>query len=186
MSPMVKLPLTIEQALLGFLQHEAIHAYEMHQRLQQAHALGLVWRLKQSQLYALLTRLEEAGYIEATVEAQGSRPPRKVMQLTSSGVRAFEVWLVAPVEHGRDFRLEFLAKLFFAQRQGTAVIERLISAQQATCAAWLADIRAQAELLQAGPPYDLLVLQFRQGQIEAIVQWLETCRTTLVPAVTHS
>jgi PadR family transcriptional regulator AphA len=76
MSPMVKLPLTIEHALLGLLRRGPMHAYEMHRMLLQSEALGLVWRLKQSQLYALLGRLEEAGYVAGVVEAQPARPPR--------------------------------------------------------------------------------------------------------------
>src|SRR3712207_428899 len=114
MSPMVKLPLTLEHALLGFLWQRPMHAYEIHQMLKEARALGLIWHLKQSQLYALLARLEEEGYITSITEPQGTRPPRRVMHLTSQGREAFQRWLVEPVAHGRDFRQEFLAKLFFA------------------------------------------------------------------------
>jgi DNA-binding PadR family transcriptional regulator len=181
MSPMIKLPLATEHALLGLLRQEPMHPYEMHQQLQQAKALGLVWRLKQSHLYALLSRLEEAGYIESTLEVQGSRPPRKIMRLTPSGALAFETWLVTPVEHGRDFRLEFLAKLYFAGQEGPAAIAKLIEAQQQACATWLADLRAQADQLGDRSAYEWLVLQFRIGQIEAIVNWLDTCRATLQP-----
>ncbi len=47
MSPMIKTPLTIEHALLGFLRQRPMHAYEIHQTLLRAEALGLVWHLKQ-------------------------------------------------------------------------------------------------------------------------------------------
>jgi DNA-binding PadR family transcriptional regulator len=64
MSPRVKEPLTLEYALLGFLRAGPAHAYEIHQRLSQTEVLGLVWRLKQRQVYALLERLEEENYVE--------------------------------------------------------------------------------------------------------------------------
>ena len=85
--PMVKLPLTMEHALLGLVRQRPMYAYEIHQTLAQAEALGLVWQLKQSQTYALLARLEDAGYLASTLEAQDSRPPRKVLQLTPAGRR---------------------------------------------------------------------------------------------------
>lgn len=182
MSPMVKQPLTIEHALLGLLRQQPMHAYEIHQTLTRAEALGLVWRLKQSIVYVMLERLEGEGYVTALIEPQGSRPPRKVLHLTPAGLAAFERWRVAPVAHGRDFRLEFLAKLFFARQNGPADAAALIAAQQAACREWLAELRGQAEPLAGERAYDWLVLQFRIGQIEATVAWLDICAATLVGA----
>jgi hypothetical protein len=84
MSPMTKLPLAMEHALLGFLARRPMHAYEMHQTLMESRELGLIWHLKQSQLYALLTRLEDAGYVTTVTEPQGTRPPRKISRLTDA------------------------------------------------------------------------------------------------------
>ena len=74
----VNLPLTTEHALLGFLRRRPMYGYEIHQQLTHPTGLGLVWRLKQSQLYALLAKLEEAGYVTTTIEPQETRPPRKI------------------------------------------------------------------------------------------------------------
>jgi DNA-binding PadR family transcriptional regulator len=179
---MVSSPLTLEHALLGFVRHQPMHAYEIHQKLAQSTDLGRVWHLKQSHLYALLGRLEEAGYLETSTEIQGARPPRKMLSLTAAGRAAFERWLVTPVGHGRDFRLEFLAKLYFARESGSETVQRLIAAQQTVSCSWLADLQAQADALSADRGYDRLVLEFRIQQIEAILTWLETCATTLVPS----
>jgi PadR family transcriptional regulator, regulatory protein AphA len=182
MSPMIKQPLTIEHALLGFLRQQPMHAYEIHQTLLRAEALGLVWHLKQSLVYVMLERLEAEGYITAALEPQGSRPPRKILQLTPGGQQAFAEWLVAPVGHGRDFRLEFLAKLYFASQDNPASAATLIAAQQAACRDWLVDLRAQADALSDAHDYDWLVIQFRVGQIEAIVTWLNICAATVIPS----
>lgn len=184
MSPMVKLPLTIEHALLGFVQHQPMHAYEIHQMLMRPEALGLVWHLKQSLVYVMLERLEEAGYLSATLEQRGARPPRKRLHLTPSGRAAFERWLVEPVGHGRDLRLEFLAKLYFTSQDDPSVAARLIAGQRAACAAWLADLKAQAATVASLRDYDWLVLQFRIGQIEAAVAWLDVCADTVAPLAT--
>ena len=180
MSPMIKQPLTLEHALLGFVRQRPMHAYEMYQQLAQAIELGLVWHLKQSQLYALLARLEEAGYLEGETEQQGTRPPRKLLHLTPAGQAAFDTWLTSPVEHGRDFRLEFLAKLFFATEESQTIAATLIRSQRRTCQTWLSDLRIQAAKMEHERPYDWLVLQFRTGQIEATIKWLDTCEANIL------
>src|SRR6185295_11771733 len=182
MSPMIKQPLTIEYALLGFLRQQPMHAYEIHQTLMRNEALGLVWHLKQSLVYVMLERLEAEGYITASLEQQGSRPPRKLLHLTPDGQQAFAQWLVTPVAHGRDFRLEFLAKLYFASQDDPANTATLIATQQVACRDWLIDLRAQAEALSEVRGYDWLVVQFRIGQIEAILAWLDICTTTVIPS----
>ncbi len=178
MSPMVKLPLTLEHALLGFLWKEPMHAYEMHQALKEARELGLIWHLKQSQLYALLARLEEAGYIATVTEPQGTRPPRKVMHLTPAGRDAFQLWMRTPVEHGRDFRQEFLAKLYFARADGAATVTALVELQAEECRNWLVGLQTRAAATPQDS-FDWLVLQFRIGQVQAILAWLDACATTV-------
>ena len=182
MSPMAKTPLAMEHALLGLVRQHPSHAYEIHQTLSQSEELGLVWRLKQSQTYALLARLEEAGYLASTVELQDLRPPRKVLHLTPVGEVAFARWLVAPVRHGREFRLEFLAKLYFAAREPGTTLATLLAAQRAASEALLAELRDQLATLAADRPYDRLVLQFRLGQLEATLAWLDICAATFAPA----
>jgi len=175
--------LSIEWSLLGFLAEQPMHGYEIHQRLSQAAELGLVWRLKQSRLYALLTRLEERGYIDHTLEPQDSRPPRKVYTLTPAGRAALDAWLHEPVAHGRDFRLEFLAKLYFAQRKGEATLRSLFAAQRSLCQRWLERQQAALDALDPGA-FEWLVYRFRLGQVQAIVQWLDVSEATLLESTT--
>ena len=169
----------MEYALLGLLRHEPLHAYEMHQRLRRGELLGQVWQLKQSHLYALLARLEEQGLIAGAIAAQGARPPRRMLALTNEGVATYTSWVTAPVRHGRDFRLEFLAKLACAASEGRDVVAELISRQRATCSAWQRDLAERIAAVPDDQPYDRLVLEFRAGQIAAILAWLERCEAEL-------
>ena len=73
-----------------------MHGYEIHQQLSDPTGLGLVWRLKQSQLYALLAKLEREGYVKTSIEYQDARPPRKMFELTGAGREAFESWVQGP------------------------------------------------------------------------------------------
>lgn len=179
MSPRNKQTLTIEQSLLGFLRQRPMHGYEIYQQLAASDGLSRVWRLKQSRLYALLGSLEKEGYITATFELQETRPPRKVFHLTPTGQAAFETWVNSPVQHGRQLRLEFLAKLYFARREGSEVAERLIARQCAACRAWLAEQQRMTETLNPERIFDMLVHRFRIMQIEAMLAWLEACQQTL-------
>lgn len=180
---MIRSPLTIEYALLGFLYQQPRHGYEIHRQLLAGDGLGLVWRLKQSQLYALLAKLEQEGYISAILEPQDARPPRKVLQLTATGQKAFLGWLRSPVPQGRKMRLEFMAKLYFARRLEPAAATSLIEGQRDVCREWLASLQVQAEALSTGRPFEWLVYQFRIGQVEAMVDWLDICERALAIAI---
>jgi DNA-binding PadR family transcriptional regulator len=156
-----------------------MHGYEIHHQLSNATGLGLVWRLKQSQLYALLTKLERQGYVATTLEYQDARPPRKMFELTQAGRQAFQDWVQRPVQQGRKLRLEFLAKLYFAQLEGPAVAAQLIERQRVACHDWLRQQEEEAEALRHSQPYDWLVHKFRLGQIEAMLAWLDVCQEML-------
>ena len=171
--------LAIELALLGFLRQEPRHGYAIYQELSAPAGLGPVWQIKLSQLYALLGKLEEAGYITATTEPQDNKPPRKIFHLTAAGTTAYLAWVQNPVLHGRSLRLEFLVKLYFARLEGADAAARLLAAQRAQCRQWLAAGQeiAQAEAAR-GRHYSLLVHQFRLGQIQAMLAWLDQCAET--------
>ncbi|MBP9656205.1 MAG: PadR family transcriptional regulator [Candidatus Promineofilum sp.] len=169
MSPLLQSPLTIEYALLGFVRREPLHGYEIYHRLVETPELHLVWRVKQSRLYALLARLEEEGQLGATHEPQDGRPPRKVYHLTPTGEAAFGRWLVAPVRLPREMRLEFMLKLYFAGEEGAETVGKLIHAQQAVCEKWPGMWMDDEET--AGP-FGRAVKLYRRKHIEAIRDWL--------------
>src|SRR5579859_5992262 len=104
-----------EYVALGLLKSSPMHGYEMFQQVQTS-TLGEIVHVEMSQLYAFLKKLEKMGYIEGKMEAQGLRPPRKVLQLTTTGQEVFMLWLTQPVEKPRDIRILFLIKLYFVQR----------------------------------------------------------------------
>jgi DNA-binding PadR family transcriptional regulator len=167
MSPLLQSPLTVEHALLGFVRFEPLHGYEIYRRLTATPELRLVWRVKQSRLYALLSRLEAEGLIQATLQPQDRRPSRKVYSLTPEGESAFRRWLSQPVGLPREMRLEFMLKLYFAQEEPEAAA-LLIQRQQAVCARWL-------ETQESGDSshlYARAVRRYRRGHIEAIRDWL--------------
>lgn len=180
MSPMVKLPLSMEYALLGFVRDGTSYPYEVHQQLERTAILHLVWNIKQRQTYALLERLEEAGYLTSETEIHGRRPPRRMLRLTPAGLSTYHQWVIQPVEHGRELRQEFMAKLYFAQREGAETVSTLIQRQREACREWQRGFQSQLADIAASEPLDGLVVQFRLGQVEAILAWLDRCAEALV------
>jgi len=104
-----------EYAILGLLESQPMHGYEMFQQFKSG-AMGQIVHLEMSQMYAFLKKLERLEYIEAQLEIQGSRPPRKIFHLTAKGRQAFFQWLKEPVERPREIRILFLIKLYFVQQ----------------------------------------------------------------------
>lgn len=170
-----KHPLTMEFALLGILRRQPMHGYDIHQRLLAGTEEGLVWRIKQGLLYSMLARLESEGLLSSEVETQGVRPPRKLFSLTERGETLLQAWLQTPVRNGRDFRLEFLTKLYFAQQTGAEAALTLVQRQVAASEAQLNQFVQEAAAAAQTDSFIHLVNDFRIGQLEASLAWLRRC-----------
>jgi len=164
----------MELALLGFLRAGPQHGYQIHQTLSNPNGLGLIWSLKQSQLYALFTKLEKDGYVTSTLQSQDPHPPRRMFELTPVGRNACNAWLGSPVNTPRHIRQEFLAKLYFARQDGTGQVRKLVALQRAACLRWLEEMRDRKSKSVA---FNQLIYQYRIGQVEALLAWLETLET---------
>lgn len=163
-----------EYAILGLLEEQPMHGYELFQRFQNE-TLGQIVHIEMSQLYAFLKKLERLILIEAELEPQGARPPRKVYQLTQDGRALLRQWLITPVERPRDIRILFLIKLYFVQRQFPAQLPTLIEQEIAACKRFLASLEA----LRHGPVnirdqaiFDQVILKSRIYQTRALLDWL--------------
>ena len=160
-----------QPVLLGFLLVGPRHGYELYQELSRE--LGRVWELGLSKLYAQLKQLEEAGLVEAHTEPQPGRPARKVYHLTSEGRAVFLAWVRQPTPYLRHIRVEFLARLYFFQRLSLDGLDEAVARQQAVCREQIVRFRRLAA--EAEDPFRRCVLEFRCGQLEAVVHWLDRC-----------
>jgi PadR family transcriptional regulator AphA len=161
--------------LLGLLMPQPQHGYELYQEFSRE--LGRVWQIGLSQLYAQLKQLEEAGLVAARTEPQPNRPARKVYHLTAEGRAAFLDWVQQPSPYLRHIRVEFLARLYFYQRLSLPGLEHLVAEQKAVCYAQMEAFGRMAA--ETGDSFRRLVLEFRQGQLEAVIRWLDHCLETL-------
>ena len=166
--------LSPQPALLGFLMPGPKHAYELHQEFSRE--LGRVWRIGRSKLYAQLKQLAECGWLTVETQVQANRPPRKVYQLTPAGRGAFLDWLHQPTPHLRHIRLEFLARCYFFQRLDLPGFERLVASQKSLLQSRVDSLSRAAAKTE--DDFWRLVLEFRQGQMQAVIHWLDRCLET--------
>ena len=167
-----------EYALLGLLAERPMHGYEMFQHFQ-GEVLGQIVHIEMSQLYAFLKKLERLALIEADLEQQGVRPPRKVYRLSQQGREVFEQWLVTPVERPREIRIFFLIKLYFVQRLFPAQLARVIDQEIKACGRFLAFLVAQqrgAASIRDQAAFGQVVLNSRIYQTRALLEWLHELR----------
>ncbi|HEY0755057.1 MAG TPA: PadR family transcriptional regulator [Ktedonobacteraceae bacterium] len=174
-----------EYAILGLLEEQPMHGYELFQHFQSK-VLGQIVHIEMSQLYAFLKKLERLKLIEAELETQGVRPPRKIYQPTQEGRALLHQWLTTPVERPRDIRILFLIKLYFVQRRLPDQLPVLIEQEIAACEHFLASL----EGLRHGPVsirdeamFGQVVLNSRIYQTRALLDWL--CELQAEFAQTH-
>jgi DNA-binding PadR family transcriptional regulator len=154
--------------VMGALMSGARHGYEIMQTL--AASLRPTWRVSTSQLYALLKRLQGDELVESRVEIQETRPSKRVFVLTDRGEKAFLRWLQTPVDRVRDFRMEFLTKLFFHDYLSLPGADALIASQSAELEALGKRIRSRRQ--NEKNAFDELVFGFKLHMIEGLISWL--------------
>lgn len=171
--PRKKNPLSIEYILLGFVAQGPIHGYDLHKKIGDQQGIGLIWRIKPGRLYALLDNLEEDGLLVSRTSAGDSFQARKEFQITEMGGNIFKAWLTSPVQHGREMRQEFMAKLFFLLKENGSAKEKLIQQQISICSEWIARLKRENSKQADQFTYAHLVQNYRISQIQAMLEWLK-------------
>lgn len=160
---------SVDYLLLGALADGPKHGYEILQFLERH--FGPAWYVGNSQLYTVLKRLERKGLVCSEVRSQENRPAKRVFSLTAGGRSAFQGWLGKPVQHIRDMRIEFIAKLFFARHMETLRLHRLIDAQQAIL--HKASERIASRLEKEQDAFARIVLSSKLHMAKGWTTWLQ-------------
>lgn len=116
--------------LLGLLSTQSQHGYQINEFIE--HNLGRVTLMKKATAYALLTRMESSGLVEAEDEREGNRPTRRVYSITPDGSALMQEMLVAVLADPSatlppgDIAVMYVASL--APSDAIAALERRIEA----------------------------------------------------------
>jgi DNA-binding PadR family transcriptional regulator len=107
--------MTLENAILGFLDRESMTGYDLKTRCFDA-AVGHLWTADQAQVYRTLERLRERGLVRSKLVPQRGKPDRRVFHITAKGRTALASWLhedvdLAPVRDPLLVRLSLASGL---------------------------------------------------------------------------
>lgn len=170
-----------EFVMLGLLMHRSMHGYDLFTQFQAQ--LGRVWHISQSQMYAILKRLEAQGLIEGLVEERENSPARRYLAITPQGLAHFSTWLMSPTDcSSRVLRMEFISRLFFASMQGGQVPAIIVEDQVALIERQLANHVALLATLPEEDVFNRLGVDFRVHQLRAELSWLREAVIPLLPA----
>jgi PadR family transcriptional regulator, regulatory protein AphA len=164
-------PFSLELILLGILEKQPMHGYDLYKTLAALDGFALLWKVKQSHLYALLDKLEAQELLSTTLIPGETHPSRREFHLTPLGLAAFEAWMSSPVAHPRDMRQEFFARLYFARRRSQKAALDLLHKQQAACQVWQRNVQAQLANPALGE-HTRAILSYRDRQMQTTLDWL--------------
>lgn len=176
---------TSEYALLGFLLAGPCHGYELHKKISQPNGAGMVWEVKIANMYAQLEKLERRGLISGRLQEKEQRPTRTQFSLTEEGKKEFNRWLREPVRHPRDFRHEFLMRLYFITRYQPSELEALVEQQIQTCRSWQREFESTQDAIPLADNFANLTSYFRYSQIQSLVDWLTWVKTQIPTILTQ-
>ena len=86
--------MTIAQTILGLLEGEPRHGYELKARYDEY--FPETRPLPFGQVYATLSRLHRDSYVDIAAVESGSGPERKLYEVTPAGVADLERWIEEP------------------------------------------------------------------------------------------
>jgi len=170
--------LAVEFAVLGFLVETPSHGYELRERLKRG--LGALWRIASSQLYQVLHRLEEQGWVACDVEAGPTGPSRTVYRATEEGSGAFWDWATSPVRHVRRIRVEFMAKAYFLRRLAPNLLPRLVDEQIGVLRELEGRLSEWPRVESDDVVLGVLAASYRHSQVRGTIRWLEESAVQLL------
>jgi DNA-binding PadR family transcriptional regulator len=89
--------MALEHAILVSLSERSGTGYELTRRFEKS--IGLFWQASHQQIYRVLKRMEEAGWIASDHVEQDGRPDKKVYTVSMPGRDELRTWLAEPNEN---------------------------------------------------------------------------------------
>jgi DNA-binding PadR family transcriptional regulator len=86
----------LEHAILVSLTEKASTGYDLARRFDKS--IGQFWTATHQQVYKVLARMEQSGWVRSTVVEQEGRPDKKVYDVTDAGRAELAAWIALPAE----------------------------------------------------------------------------------------
>jgi PadR family transcriptional regulator AphA len=172
-------PSSAEYAILGLLNEQPRHGYNIAREMAPERGLGLICPLGLSNVYFLLSKLERHGLIEVDRREEDVYPPKTVFKVTAAGKQSFESWIWESPGRLRDVRLDFALKLYFLGHEDVESTSRLLDDHIEFCKQYLSEWKEMAD--SAAPHgFDRLAMRSKIAAAKGTLNWLIECRRHLV------
>jgi DNA-binding PadR family transcriptional regulator len=159
--------MTVPYALLGLLEREPSHGYDLKRDYDTYFGRGKP--LPFGQVYATLARLARDGKVIAGDAEPGAGPDRKRYVITEQGATEVETWLAEPVEPEPHLQTLLFVKVVLALILGRDA-ERYLDTQRA---AHLQRMRELTEVRRVGGVVDSLLADHGLFHLEADLRWID-------------
>ena len=159
--------MTVPLALLGLLEREPSHGYELKRDYDAYFARGKP--LPFGQVYATLGRLARDGKVIAGEAEPGGGPDRKRYVITEQGATEVETWLSEPVEPEPHLQTVLFVKVVLALILGRDA-ETYLDTQRA---AHLQRMRELTDVKRTSGIVDALLADYGLFHLEADLRWID-------------
>jgi DNA-binding PadR family transcriptional regulator len=88
--------MALEHAILVALSERPGSGYELARRFDRS--IGYFWNASHQQVYRVLGRMDEAGWLVSTAVEQDGRPDKKIYEVSADGASELARWLALPTE----------------------------------------------------------------------------------------
>ena len=174
--------MSLKYILLGML-NEPASGYDLKDRFQNS--VQHFWAAELAQIYPLLGKMEEMGWLNSQAVNSSHGPPRKLYARTDTGLAALVAWLNEGPEFKPD-RIPWLAQVFFLNeipssersqfiRQLKAKFEIRLAALEQIEHEWQQEDSNYPDQLADTEFYPQLTLQLGMSRYRATIQWCDEC-----------
>lgn len=161
----------LELAILGLLQEEPMHGYELKRQLTQK--LGHFWQVSFGSLYPTLKDLRRRGAIERVFDAQETSRRKNVYRITAAGRQQFLELIEDPASSAWEeekFPLRFAFFRFATPEIRLRLLERRKAHLQNKLADMRTTLRNRADRIDS---YTLSLLRHGMDATAADIEWLD-------------
>jgi DNA-binding PadR family transcriptional regulator len=180
--------MSLEHAILGFLEHEPMTGYDLKTRcLDDA---GHLWAADQAQVYRTLERLSGRGLVRSKLVPQRGRPDRRVYRVTAQGHDALLAWLRSP-QALTPVRDPLLVRLSVSGDLSDEEIAGLLAHARAQYQTRLESFRAESA--SPVPPFAAkdareselyrMTLTAAMSVTRAVIDWLDDCTDRIAQGI---
>ena len=159
--------MTVSMALLGLLEREPSHGYDLKREYDAYFGRGKP--VPFGQVYSTLGRLARDGRVKVGESEPGAGPDRKRYVITAHGVTEIEGWLVEPVEPEPHLQSVLFVKVVLALMSGRSA-ETYLDTQRS---AHLQRMRELTEIKRNGDLVDSLLADHGLFHLEADLRWID-------------